>query len=71
MALKGSHISQVFGEKRIIQVRALKNQRLPTQLIILPEFLGKNIMNCPPSKLFLLTSLPDDSAQSLWLISYI
>ena len=43
-------------EKLYIWVKAHKNSRLPTQLIIFSGFRGKNIKNCPPSKLFLFTS---------------
>ena len=41
-------------EKHIIWVTALKNLRLPTQLII---FLDKNIKTCQPSEFFLFTCL--------------
>ena len=50
-------ISQIFREKHIICVRPLKNWRLPTQLIIFPDFWAKIFKICPPSKLFLFTSL--------------
>ena len=43
--------------KCIIWIRTLKNWRLPTQLIIFPDFWAKRNKNCPPSKLFLFTSL--------------
>ena len=41
MALKGWHISKVFGEKHIIWVTALEIWRLPTQLIIFVDFWSK------------------------------
>ena len=53
---KVAHL-KISGRKYFIWVRALKNWRLPTQLIIFLEFLGKNIKSCPPSKIFLFTSL--------------
>ena len=51
------YISKFPEKKHIIWIRALKNWRLPTQLIIFPYFWAKNIKNCPSSKLFLFTSL--------------
>ena len=52
-----SNMSQSFQGKHIIRVKGAQNWELPTQLINIPRFLGKNIKNCPPSKLFLITSL--------------
>ena len=51
------NLSYPLPKKLIIWAKAHKNSRLPTQLIIFSGFLGKNIKNCPPSKLFLFTSL--------------
>ena len=42
--------------QHIILVFDAHNWKLPTQLFF-PRFLGKNIKNCPPNKLFLFTSL--------------
>ena len=48
---------KVSGEKHIILVRVLKNMKAAHPVNYFLRFLGKNIKNCPPSKLFLFTSL--------------
>ena len=62
MAYKGD-TSQSFEGKHIICARPLKYWKLPTQLIIFPVFWVKILKNCPPSKLFLFTSLQKSDLQ--------
>ena len=49
------NISKFQGGKRIILVRTMKIEGCPRSYF--PRFLGKNMNNCLPSKLFLFTSL--------------
>ena len=49
--------SQNFAQKHNSWVRLLKNLEAAHPVNYFPQFLGKNIKNCPPSKLFLFTSL--------------
>ena len=53
---KGQHFSQFPGK---IHYLGLWRSKLKTAHLVnyFPGFLGKNIKNCPPSKLFLFTSL--------------
>ena len=55
--LKGN-VSQSFQGKlmRVIWVYGASKLRAARPVNYFPEFLGKNIKNCPPSKLFLFAS---------------
>ena len=48
MAIEKMIYLKVSGEKHIIWVGALKNWRLPTQLIIFSDFWAKILKICPP-----------------------
>ena len=57
MAIKKVIYLEVSREKHINWVRALKKLKVALPVNDFPGFWDKNIKTCPPSKLFLFTSL--------------
>ena len=57
MAIEKVIYLKVVGEKYIIWGQSAQKLKVAHPINCFPGFSGKNIKNCPPSKLFLFTSL--------------